>query len=198
MHLGLWLKVHNDNSILLWAIIVEQECIPVGCVPSAAVAGCWGGGAWSGGCPVWGVASQHALRQTPPPCGQTDSCKNITFATLLRTVINRKDFFWLQLLPDTSHKRLWQFVVTTKFYHNISDNFYCAQMKFGARSCVFTSVSHSVHWGGLHPGGLGRPPQSDTMGYGKWMGGMHPTGIHSCIYSILIVLVEDGFTVKFI
>ena len=34
-----------------------------------------------------GVVSQHALRQTPPPpCGQTDACKNITFATSLRTV----------------------------------------------------------------------------------------------------------------
>ena len=34
------------------------------------------------------VVSQHALRQ-PPPCGQTDTCKNITFATSLRTVINK-------------------------------------------------------------------------------------------------------------
>ena len=38
-----------------------------------------------GGVCSWGVASQHALRQTPP-CGQTDACKNITFATSLRTV----------------------------------------------------------------------------------------------------------------
>ena len=38
------------------------------------------GGVWSGG-----VVSQHALRQTPP-YGQTDTCKNITFATSLRTV----------------------------------------------------------------------------------------------------------------
>ena len=28
-----------------------------------------------------GMASQHALRQTPPPCGQTHTCKNITLAT---------------------------------------------------------------------------------------------------------------------
>ena len=33
-----------------------------------------------------GVVSQHALRRTPPPCGQTDACKNITFAISLRTV----------------------------------------------------------------------------------------------------------------
>ena len=52
---------------------------------------------WGGVC-SWGVSapgvsaprgvSHYALRQTPPPpCGQTDACKNITFTTLLRTVI---------------------------------------------------------------------------------------------------------------
>ena len=58
-----------------------------------------GGCAWSyrygGVCLVPGlgvvvVVSQHALRQMTkyqrPPCGQTDTCKNITFATSLRTV----------------------------------------------------------------------------------------------------------------
>ena len=163
MHLGLWFKVHNDDSILLWAIIVEQECIPVGCVPSAAVV-VWEVSAPGGGVPGLGVGIP-ACTEADPPCGQTDICKNITFATLLRTVINRKDFFWLQLLPDTSHKRLWQWIVTTKFYHNISDNFYCAQMKFGARSCVFTSVSHSVHWGVCIQGGWADPP---IRYYGIW------------------------------
>ena len=33
-----------------------------------------------------GVVSQHALRQTPPVNSMTDRCKNITFATSLRTV----------------------------------------------------------------------------------------------------------------
>ena len=89
----------------------KQECIPVGCVPSATVAVCWGGacsrggGSAPGGCACsgggvcscslgggfWsrgvGVVSQHALRQNPPPHGQTDTCKNITFATSLRTLI---------------------------------------------------------------------------------------------------------------
>ena len=39
--------------------------------------------------PGGGMASQHALRQTPsPPCGQTHTCKNITLATTsLRPVI---------------------------------------------------------------------------------------------------------------
>ena len=43
-----------------------------------------GGLLWGGVC----VVSQHALRQTPPPPprGQTDPCKNITFTTSLRTV----------------------------------------------------------------------------------------------------------------
>ena len=37
--------------------------------------------------------------------------------------------------------------------------------------------------GGLHPGGLGRPPrQSDTTGCGQQAGGTHPTGMHSCVY----------------
>ena len=49
------------------------------------------GGAWSHGVSArgvpapGGVVSQHALRQ-PPPCGQTDRCKNIFFATSLWTV----------------------------------------------------------------------------------------------------------------
>ena len=40
-----------------------------------------------GGCLLLGrgVVSHHALRQTPP-CGQTDACKNTTFATSLRMV----------------------------------------------------------------------------------------------------------------
>ena len=39
-----------------------------------------------GGCLLQGGVSHHALKQTPPPaCGQTDACKNITFATSLRT-----------------------------------------------------------------------------------------------------------------
>ena len=33
----------------------------------------------------------------------------------------------------------------------------------------------SLHW----EGGLADPP-SDTMGYGKCAGGMHPVGMHSC------------------
>ena len=35
--------------------------------------------------------------------------------------------------------------------------------------------------GGLHPGGLGKSPPSDTTGYGPRVGGTHPTGMHSCL-----------------
>ena len=52
------------------------------------------GGVWSRG------VSQHALRQTPPR-GQTDRCKNITFATSLRTVIKKAT-------PDKAIGGLWR------------------------------------------------------------------------------------------
>ena len=68
---------------------------------------------------------------------------------------------------------------------------------------VFTPVCRSVHGegsafgGSLHPGGLhpgggvcmgGADPPSDTTGYGKRVGGRHPTGIHSC-FIILITKI---------
>ena len=86
----------------MFEVYTKQECIPVGCVPAARrpYAGvCFpGGGGGGGGClpglggvglpgqggSAWswgGLASQHALRQTPSPRGQTDTCKNITLAT---------------------------------------------------------------------------------------------------------------------
>ena len=57
-----------------------------GCLPGpGGVCLIQGVSTWSGG----GMASQHALRQTPsPPCGQTHTCKNITLTTTsLRPVI---------------------------------------------------------------------------------------------------------------
>ena len=44
------------------------------------VGGCWEVGWWG-----WGVIP--ACTEADPPCGQTDTCKNITFATSLWTVI---------------------------------------------------------------------------------------------------------------
>ena len=61
-----------------------------------------------GGCLLpGGVVSQHALRQTPTPlCGQTDACKNITFATSLRTVKIHKRLLNLFLNVRSSYLRI--------------------------------------------------------------------------------------------
>ena len=74
-------------------LFCQQECIPVGCVPSATVAVCWGvpaqEGSAPGGClllergggiPACTEADPHHVDR------MTDRCKNITFATSLRTV----------------------------------------------------------------------------------------------------------------
>ena len=79
------------------------------------------GGAWLGvclvlgGCLVWGVPGPRgclvlgntwswgcgipACTEEDPPCGQTDTCKNITFATSLRTVIISGGPFEVVLCP---------------------------------------------------------------------------------------------------
>ena len=74
--------------------------------------------------------------------------------------------------------------------------YYCPQTKFAKVMFIHPSVSHSVHRGvciqgvcilggwicgvSASRGGLGRPPPSDTTGYGQRAGGTHPTGMHSC------------------
>ena len=63
--------------------------VPGGCLPGPRGVFAWSREGLPG--PRGGMASQHALRQTPcppPPCGQTHTCKNITLATTsLRPVI---------------------------------------------------------------------------------------------------------------
>ena len=104
-----------ERILVFFKFVYEQECIPVGCVPFASVAICWPGGllhtpqsshppgsrhppprpaARHAGIPP----AMHAGIPHPPgdllqgmlgyhlPCGQTHTCKNITFATSLRTV----------------------------------------------------------------------------------------------------------------
>ena len=74
-----------------WGLVLGGSGPSRGLLPGGAwswgVPGPRGGGVCSQGCLVPGVVSQHALRQTPPLSEQNDRCKNITFATSLRTVI---------------------------------------------------------------------------------------------------------------
>ena len=60
---------------------------PGGCTWSWGVYLVPGGCTWSGGYLVWGVylVPGGCTWSGTPPCGQTDACKNITFATSLRT-----------------------------------------------------------------------------------------------------------------
>ena len=55
-------------------------------------------------------------------------------------------------------------------------------LKWGLHPGESLHTGGSEYRGGLHPEGLGRPPQDtwDTMAYGHQAGGMHPTGMHSC------------------
>ena len=70
-----------SRRCLLWGVSAPGVAAPRG---SAL-----GGMSAPRGCLLPGdVVSQHALRQRPlSPRGQTDACKDITFATSLRTVI---------------------------------------------------------------------------------------------------------------
>ena len=64
--------------------------------------------------------------------------------------------------------------------------------------CVVLFTGRGLHSGGVCiqgvciPGGVcigeGADPPSDTTGYGKRVGGTHPTGIHSC-FIILITKI---------
>ena len=68
------------------------ECLLRG-VPALGVPTLGGArsGGWGWGACSRGVASQHALRQTPPVDRMIDTCKNITFATSLQTVKKLKN-----------------------------------------------------------------------------------------------------------
>ena len=71
-----------------WGDVCSRGCLLLGGVCSWGVPAPWGVSAPRGclvSTPRGVVASQHALRQAPRE--QTDRCKNITFATSLRTVI---------------------------------------------------------------------------------------------------------------
>ena len=75
-------------------LLPAGECLLWGCLLRGGVWSqrgvCSWGAVWSQGVSgprgVW-YPSMHWGRHPHPPCGQTDACKNITFATLLRMVI---------------------------------------------------------------------------------------------------------------
>ena len=129
------------RGCLLQGGVCSGGCLLRGCVSAPGVCVCsWGvcsrgvsapGGVYSGGvsatrgvCLLWGVCSQGGVwypsmhwgrHPHSPPCGQTDACKNITFATSLRTVITlafglvaktiSSTYIYFQFLPAKNGKR---------------------------------------------------------------------------------------------
>ena len=91
-----------SGGCLLWGVYLVQGGVPgLGGVPGPGQCTWSGGCTWPGGVPSPGVVSAPMGVSVPggclllggvpgqvlqPPCGQTHACKNITFATSLRTV----------------------------------------------------------------------------------------------------------------
>ena len=125
----------------------KQECIPVGCVPSAPVAISPGGrhppprsrhppGADTHTPRADTPGADTPWEQTPPQeqtpsCGQTHACKNITFATLLRTVImqnysqHRHDVDILQIKACSEMTCILCSQITYSFYNAVFFLYFC-------------------------------------------------------------------------
>ena len=83
---------------LLWGGVCSRGVSALGgCLlpgGGSAQGGLLWAGVCSGGCLLRGVCIPACTEaDTPTPCGQTDACKNITFATSLRTVYIRNGRF---------------------------------------------------------------------------------------------------------
>ena len=74
----------------------KQESISVGCVPSAAVTVGRGGAVLQGEC-----VSQHAVRQTPPPCEQNDRQMPVKILPCRSFVADGKHVMCKQILSNT-------------------------------------------------------------------------------------------------
>ena len=74
----------------------KQESISVGCVPSAAVTVGRGGAVLPGEC-----VSQHAVRQTPPPCEQNDRQMPVKILPCRSFVVDGKHVMCKQGLSNT-------------------------------------------------------------------------------------------------
>ena len=58
------------------------------------------------------------------------------------------------------------------------------QLTFGARYCFYRYLSFCSQEGSASKGGLPPGEASDTTGYGRQIGGMHATGMHTCFNHI--------------
>ena len=113
-----------NHSRLLWGVPAPRGCLLQG-VPapggacsrrvgvSAPRGACSGGGASlgglvTGGCLLLGGVIP-ACTEADPPCGQTDRCKNITFATSLRTVMTNRSISTARKLARAKSAGLFHF-----------------------------------------------------------------------------------------
>ena len=86
--------VFTPGGCLLWGVPALGVSAPGGCLLQGVCTQggvCFQGVSAPGRCLLWGVSAlgggiPACTEQTSPRCGQTHACKNITFATSLRTV----------------------------------------------------------------------------------------------------------------
>ena len=117
MHSSRMRTVRNRSRLMGWGLCVCSWGVCLvrwGSGPRVGVSAP-GGGVWSGrgGIPVCTEAD-------PPSCGQTDRCKNITFATSLRTVINATKLNFLLIPLSVNDPRLLLCIALRSAVHFLS------------------------------------------------------------------------------
>ena len=137
-------------------------CLHGGCLPGlGGICLVWGGSAWSVGCLLGlggcllgpgglpgrgGLASQHALRQTPsPPCGQTHTCKNITLATTsLRPVINQELCFNIKATKVFNEVSVSGFILALHGHVTMSTQISAPSIRIG-EVCFMGNYQNPTH-----------------------------------------------------
>ena len=122
----------------LEGVCLIQGCLVRGGVPGLGVCAWFGGGAWSGGSGI--PACTEA--DTPPPCGQTHTCKNITLATTSLRPVKREQQKYRRI-PKLVTVRLCEIRLDSK-----------VQMKswWKAWKLIFLSFTHQIGpWSKLAP-----------------------------------------------